>query len=177
MNADIDVLDIVKDDNDRIIILKTMIEHDIITLVSFYDTNENKDNHLKNIDTLLTQIDSRQGIIIGADFNNFTDNIKDQKGNQARPHYRTKATIVHNEWKTNHTYQDIYRHNNPDGRALTYLKDGNDRKRVDKRCRLDKFLVTEDLMNVNVTFSHTRDFFIQVCSECRTTPLTTEVSG
>ena len=47
MNADIDVLDIVKDDNDRIIILKTMIEHNIITLVSFYDTNENKDNHLK----------------------------------------------------------------------------------------------------------------------------------
>ena len=58
---------------------------------------KNKDNHLKNIDTLLTQIDSRQGIIIGADFNNFTDNIKDQKGNQARPHYRTKATAVHNE--------------------------------------------------------------------------------
>ena len=53
----------------------------------------------------------------------------------------------------------IYRHNNPDGRALTYLKDGNDRRRTDKGCRLDKFLVTEDLMDTNVTFSHTRDFF------------------
>ena len=85
MNADIDVLDIVKDDNDRILILKTMMDQDIITLVSFYDTNENKDNHLKHIETLLTQIDSKQGIVIGADFNNFTYIIKDQKGNQARP--------------------------------------------------------------------------------------------
>ena len=57
------------------------MDQDIITLVSFYDTNENKDNHLKHIETLLTQIDSKQGIVIGADFNNFTDIIKDQKGN------------------------------------------------------------------------------------------------
>ena len=87
------------------LILKTMIENDIITLVAFYDTNKNKDNHLKHVDNLLNQIDVQQGTIIGADFNNFTDIIKDQKGNQARPHYRTKATIIHNEWKTNHSIQ------------------------------------------------------------------------
>ena len=70
-----------------------MIKNEIITLVSFYDTYENKDNYLKNIENLLRQIDVQQGIIIGADFNKFTDNLRDQKGNQARPHYCTKATV------------------------------------------------------------------------------------
>ena len=37
--ADIDILDTAKDTNDRILILKTMIKDEIITLVSFYDTN------------------------------------------------------------------------------------------------------------------------------------------
>ena len=56
-----------------------MIEDEIITLVSFYDTNENKDVHLKQLEDLLYQLDVQQGVIIGADFNNFTDNLKDQK--------------------------------------------------------------------------------------------------
>ena len=135
-----------QDNNDRILILKTMIDNEIITLVSFYDTNENKDCYLNTIDNLLRQIDASQGVIIGSDFNNFTDNIKDQKGNQAKPHYRTKATAKHKDWKESHKFIDIYRHNNPEGRDLTYLKDGNDRLRMDKGSRLDKFLVTEDLL-------------------------------
>ena len=44
---------------------------------------------LKGIETLLRKIDSSQEIIIGSDWNNFTDRIKDQRGNQAKPHYRT----------------------------------------------------------------------------------------
>ena len=100
--SDIEVLDQVKDNNDRILILKTMIDNEIITLVSFYDTNENKENHLKKFEDLLFQIDVQQGIIIGADCDNFTDNIKDQKDNQAKPHYRTKATIIHKDWRTDH---------------------------------------------------------------------------
>ena len=72
-------LDTARDTDDRILILKTMIDNEIITLVSFYDTNENKDCHLNKIEDLLTQIDSRQGIIIGSDFNNYTDNIRDKK--------------------------------------------------------------------------------------------------
>ena len=55
-----------------------MIENELITLVAFYDTNENKDSHLKGIETLLRKIDSSQGIILGSDWNNFTDRIKDQ---------------------------------------------------------------------------------------------------
>ena len=95
LTSDIQVLDSERDTEDRILILKTMIENELITLVAFYDTNDNKDTHLKGIETLLKKIDSSQGIIIGSDWNNFTDRIKDQRGNQAKPHYRTKATAVH----------------------------------------------------------------------------------
>ena len=62
-----------------------------------------------------------------------------------RPHYRTKATIKHAEWKSDHKFMDIYRANNPEGKDLTYIKDGLDRKRKDNGTRLDKFVVTEDL--------------------------------
>ena len=95
--SDIEILDQVKDNNDRILILKTMIEDEMITLVSFYDTNENRDNHFKKLEEMLYQLDIQQGVIIGADCNNFTDNLRDQKGNGAKPHFRTKATIVHND--------------------------------------------------------------------------------
>ena len=81
-----------------------MIENELITLVAFYDTNENKDSHLKGIETLLRKIDSSQGIIIGSDWNNFTDRNKDQRGNQAKPHYRTKATMIHLDWKAENKF-------------------------------------------------------------------------
>ena len=44
LTSDIQVLDSERDTEDRILILKTMIENELITLVSFYDTNENKEN-------------------------------------------------------------------------------------------------------------------------------------
>jgi hypothetical protein len=97
--AEIEVLDMAKDKNNRLLIIKTMIDNEIIALVSLYDTNENKDCFLNTIEELLTQIDASQGVIIGSDFNNFTDNLKDQKDNQAKPHYRTKATAKHIDWK------------------------------------------------------------------------------
>ena len=56
--SDIEILDQAKDNSDRILILKTMIEDEIITLVSFYNTNENKDVHLKQLKYLLYQLRS-----------------------------------------------------------------------------------------------------------------------
>ena len=124
--AKIEVLDIEKDDQDRILILKTMTEDELITLVAFYDTNENRDTHMVNIENLLRRMDISQGTIIGADFNNFSDNIRDQRGRQARPHYRTKATLKHAEWKADHKFMDIYRINYPDGKDLSYIPPGMD---------------------------------------------------
>ena len=159
LGAKVEVLDIEKDNYDRTLILKTMTNNELITLVAFYDTNENKDNHLNNIETLLRRMDILQGTIIGADFNNFSDNIRDQRGHQARPHYRTKATLKHAQWKQDHRFMDIYRLNYPDGKDLTYIKDGLDRKRIDNGTRLDKFLVTEDLLDKTVEIIHTKDHF------------------
>ena len=159
LGAKVEVLDIEKDNHDRILILKTMTDNELITLVAFYDTNENKDTHLVNIENLLKRMDISQGTIIGADFNNFSDNIRDQRGHQARPHYRTKATLKHAQWKSDHRFMDIYRVNYPDGKDLTYIKDGMDRKRVDNGTRLDKFVVTEDLMDKTAEVIHTKDYF------------------
>ena len=92
-----------------------MIENELITLVALYDTN------------------------------NFTNRIYDQRGNQARPHYRTKATLVHLDWKAKNKFLDIYRRNHPEGKDLTYLDDKVNKKRTNKGIRLDKFLLSEDL--------------------------------
>ena len=53
LGSKVEVLDIEKDNQDRILILKTMTDNELITLVAFYDTNENKDTHLVNIEDLL----------------------------------------------------------------------------------------------------------------------------
>ena len=136
-----------------------MTEDELITLVAFYDTNENRDTHMVNIENLLRRMDISQGTIIGADFNNFSDNIRDQRGRQARPHYRTKATLKHAEWKADHKFMDIYRINYPDGKDLSYIPPGMDRRRIDNGTRLDKFVVTEDLMDKSAEIIHTKDYF------------------
>ena len=92
----------------------------------------------------MRKIASNQGIIIGSDWNNFTDRIKDQRGNQAKPHYRTKATLIHLDWKAENKFLDIYRRNHPEGKDLTYLKDEVNRKRTDKGSRPDKFLIYDE---------------------------------
>ena len=50
LRSDIQVPDFKRDTDDRILILKTMISYGLITLVSFYDTNENKDCYLNGIE-------------------------------------------------------------------------------------------------------------------------------
>ena len=117
--SEVETLDQAKDNDDRILILKTMIEDEIITLVSFYDTNENKDVHLKKLEDLLYQLDVQQGVVIGADCNNFTDNLRDQKGNSAKPHYRTKATKYHMDWKADHKFHDCLLYTSPSPRDRT----------------------------------------------------------
>ena len=38
-----------------------MTEDELITLVAFYDTNENRDTHMVNIENLLRRMDIRPG--------------------------------------------------------------------------------------------------------------------
>ena len=160
LTSDIQVLDSDRDTADRMLILKTMTGNRLLTLVAFYDTNENKECHLNGIKTLHRKIGSNQGIIIGSDWNNFTDRILDQRGNQGRPQCRTKATKIHQDWHNEHKFMDIYRINNPDGKELTYLKsEETNRTQKDKGSRLDKFLISEDLCMKEMEFKHTQDYF------------------
>ena len=64
---EIKVLSIKKDKNDRVIILKLMIEEEIITVVSFYDSNTNSNEFMEWIDSALAEENISQGIIIGGD--------------------------------------------------------------------------------------------------------------
>ena len=74
------VLSIKKDDQDRVIILKLMTEEEIITVVCFYDSNDNTSEHMDWIDSALAEENINQGIIIGGDMNTIIDPIRDQKG-------------------------------------------------------------------------------------------------
>ena len=66
---DMKILSITKDDDDRILLIKLMIEEEIITVVAFYDTNVNTSQYLEKIDSLLEQQNITNGYIIGGDFN------------------------------------------------------------------------------------------------------------
>ena len=106
---EIKVLSIKKDRNDRVIILKLMVEEEIIAVVSFYDSNTNSSEYMEWIDSALAEENISQGIIIGGDMNTITDPQLDQKGFIIRPHARTHASRHLLNWQTSHKFIDIYR--------------------------------------------------------------------
>ena len=65
IKANIQVIDVKKDDEDRILILKTLVGNETITLGCIYDDNRNTAKALEKIDEFLASMDVRQGIIIG----------------------------------------------------------------------------------------------------------------
>ena len=117
---DIKVLSIKKDDNDRVIILKLMVEEEVIAVVSFYDSNSNTNEFMDWIDSALAEENISQGIILGGDMNTITDPMLDQKGFDNRSHARTHASRHLLNWHTSNKLIDIYRKKNPSGRAITY---------------------------------------------------------
>ena len=50
--------------------------------MSFYDTNTNTDSQLTEIETILEDMEVRNGIIVGGDFNTITNPTLEQKGHQ-----------------------------------------------------------------------------------------------
>ena len=68
------------DEEDCILILKTLKENETLTESSTYDDNRNTDSTLKKVERLLNKMDSRQGVILGGNFNVITDVNLDQFG-------------------------------------------------------------------------------------------------
>ena len=157
---DIKVLSVKKDDNDRVIILKLMVEEEIIAVVSFYDSNTNSSEYMEWIDSALAEENISQGIIIGGDMNTITDPQLDQKGFIIRPHARTHASRHLLNWQTSNKFIDIYRKKNPGGRAITYVPDAcNERHKPTKGRRLDQILVSTDLLIDEAEVLHKGDAF------------------
>ena len=106
IRANIQIIDTVNDDEDRIILIKVVIGNDTITVGCIYDDNRNNTRTLTKLEELLDNIDGRQGLVLGGDYNVIVNPQLDQHGYNT-PHMRTKAVKHHNEWEASGTLIDI----------------------------------------------------------------------
>ena len=67
LQADIQVIDTAKDDEDRILILKIAKGNETLTIGCVYDDNRNNTRTLTKIEELLDRLDAKQGLIIAGD--------------------------------------------------------------------------------------------------------------
>ena len=155
---DMKILNIDKDEDDRILVIKLMIDEEIITVVAFYDTNLNTSLFLEKIDNILEHGNITDGYIIGGDINVILDKDKDQKGFGDKHHHRTNAKRYIDLNIENGTYKDIYRSLNKVGKAITYVPDTvNDRLKPAKGRRLDMFLTSPEFVNSSSKILHKSD--------------------
>ncbi len=73
MRANIQIVDMIKDEEDRILLLK-------IVKGNIFDDNRNTKRILTKLGLLLDKIDARQGVIIGGDYNVIVNPLLDQHG-------------------------------------------------------------------------------------------------
>ena len=106
IKANIQVINVKKDDEDRILILKTLVGNETITLGCIYDDNRNTAKALVKIDEFLATMDVKQGIIIGGDYNVIVNKELDQIGYENQ-HSRTKAVKHLVDWEEKGTLVDI----------------------------------------------------------------------
>ena len=121
MRADIQIVDMIKDDEDRILLLKIVKDNEKITVGSIYDDNRNTTRVLTTLEELLDKIDAKQGVIVGGDYNVIVNPRLDQYG-YVNQHQRTKAVKHHTDWDNTGTLIDIYRKKHKKGNAITIEK-------------------------------------------------------
>ena len=155
---DMKVLGIDCDDDDRILLIKLMIDEEIITVISFYDTNFNTTTYLEKIDNMLEHNNISNGYIIGGDMNVILDKDKDQRGFGDKQHCRTNAKRYIDTNIENGVYKDIYRSLNESGKAITYVPDTiQERIKPIKGRRLDMFLTSPEFVNDSSKILHKSD--------------------
>ena len=108
INKDIKIMDAKTDKDERILALKILVNEEELTIVTLYDANTNTDCHLTEIEKILEDMESNNGIIIGGDFNTITNKKLDQKDYRGE-HMRTKATKKLQEWEETKKLNDIFR--------------------------------------------------------------------
>ena len=80
-----------------------------------YDDNRNTSKHLTKIDELLEEMDAKQGLIIGGDYNVILNKELDQIGYD-NAHLRTYAAKHLTEWGKRGKLIDIYRKKHKTGK-------------------------------------------------------------
>ena len=157
IKANIQVIQVEKDEEDRIIILKTLIENETITLGYIYDENHNSTKNLDKMEELLRKVGTEHGHIMGGDYNVITDKDLDQFG-YPNQNTRTKAAKKLRTWEETGNLIDIYRKVHKKGREITYVPDmEHNREKPKLGRRLDKFLVSEDMNIKKIEVKHVSD--------------------
>ena len=172
IQANIQVIDTAKDDEDRILILKVAKGNETLSIGCVYDDNRNNIRTLTKIEELLDRMDSKQGLIIAGDYNVIVNENLDQFGYENN-HHRTKAVQVHTDWEKSGTLIDIYRKKFKNGKAITYVPDTeHNRENPKLGRRLDKFLVSEDLNIKESEILHISDNHYKTNLNMKKFPLT-----
>ena len=117
------------DKEERVSALKLMVVEEELTVVALYDTNNNTDCHLVEIESILEDIEAHNGIIVGGDFNTITDKDWDQKEYKGE-HTRTKATKKLREWETTKKLNDVFRLKNHKKNKPTYIPDTEPKRKI-----------------------------------------------
>ena len=130
------------DPNGRFIVCDLKIGEKIITLASIYAPNEDDPGFFRDFFGHLSDFQSEE-LIIGGDFNLVLNLDKDKKGGLAKTHGKS-VQIIH-EHSANFDLIDPWRILHPDTLKYTWR-----RKRPEVQCRLDFFLISQNLM-CNVT--------------------------
>ena len=78
MRVNIPIVYMIKDEEDRILLLKIVKGNETITVGSIYDDNRNTTRILTKLEELLDKIDARQGVVIGGDYNVIVNPLLDQ---------------------------------------------------------------------------------------------------
>ena len=134
----------------RIHLLKVEIAGAVLTLVNVYGPNKEMDRKvfLDKLQNILISYDFGDYVIIGGDFNIVQDNSIDKYAkkiqiNQNCQQTWSQATLKN--LKESYSLVDIWRHQNQTTKRYTWSQ-----PKPLVRCRLDYFLVSRNLLNINL---------------------------
>ena len=119
---DIKIIEVDRDEDDRILIVKTLIEGEEITAAAIYDTNLNSAIFWQKLEEKLEAMNSTNGCILGGDYNTITNIDTDQRGYNGE-HARTFASAKLREWETSNKFMDPLRYLDKDSVIITYVPD------------------------------------------------------
>ena len=127
---DIKIIEVDRDEDDRILIVKTLIEGEEITGAAIYDTNLNSAIFLEKLEEKLEAMNSTNGCILGGDYNTITNVNTDQRGYNGE-HARTFATAKLREWETSNKFMDPLRYKEKNKVFITYVPDSEKNRKED----------------------------------------------